>query len=88
MGLRRNFSKDDPDSKAHKAARKSQHSRRGTSRLEVRRTPAETATNSRYRKTKHNHGSHEQVRSGTTLRDTRFLRACILQKRVNLNTQQ
>lgn len=34
MGLRRNFSKDEPESRAHDAARKTQHSRCGTSRLE------------------------------------------------------
>lgn len=34
MGLRRNFSKDEPESRAHDAARKTQHSRCDTSRLE------------------------------------------------------
>lgn len=57
MGLRRNFSKDDPESRTHNAARKTQHSRRGTNKLEVRGTPAETATDSTYRKTEHYHGA-------------------------------
>lgn len=91
MGLRRNFSKDDPESKTHNAARKTKQSRRGTSTLEVRGTPTETATENRSRKTEHSHSptrANEQVGTETALRDKRFLRACNLKKNVNLHTRQ
>lgn len=80
MGLRRNFSKDEPESRAHNAAGRTQQSRCGTSRLKVRGTAAETATTGRHRQEEHSHGTatgaNTQVR--TRLRDKRFLRACTI----------